>query len=142
MRDVAIVPLAALGLGVSGYLLYEHYCAPIVCIGSGCALVDASPYSEIFGVPLSIFGLVSYGFILTLALLSLRAPAPQAAWLHAGIYGMALTGTLFSAYLTYVELAIIHAVCTWCVSSAVLITLILLLAIARLQVRMPAGQWE
>jgi uncharacterized membrane protein len=145
----AIAVLAVLGLGVSGYLLYEHYCAPIACIGTGCALVDASPYSEIFGVPLSALGLLSYGAILGLSLGGVR-PHPHlrprlhggpGAWpLFLGIFGIALTGVLFSAYLTYVELAIIRAVCSWCVTSAVLITAIFAIALHALRTTpAPAG---
>lgn len=137
----AVAVLAALGLGVSGYLLYEHYCAPIACIGTGCALVDASPYSEIFGVPLSALGLLSYGAILGLSLggLRLRDRGPRAWPLFLGILGMALTGVLFSAYLTYVELAIIRAVCSWCVTSAVLITAIFAISLHALRT-MPAPE--
>ncbi len=120
----AIVVLAALGIGVCGYLLYEHYCAPIACIGTGCARVDASPYSEIFGVPLSALGLLSYGAIGGLGLGALRRGGPRAGAFFLGIFGLALVGVLFSAYLTYVELAIIRAVCTWCATSAALIAAI------------------
>ena len=143
-RDVLlsalIVFLAILGLGVSIYLLYEHYVAPIACVGSGCALVDASPYSEIFGVPLSILGLASYVTILILGLFSLRAPTARVGWLFLGIFGLALTGVLFSAYLTYLELAVIHAICIWCVTSAVLITAIAVLSALGLKAPAPITQ--
>lgn len=132
----SVAVLAAFGLGVSGYLLYEHYCAPIVCIGTGCAQVDASPYSEIFGVPLSALGLLSYGAILGLSLLGglrLRDRGPRAWPPFLGIFGMALTGVLFSAYLTYVELAILRAVCSWCVTSAGLITAIFAISLHALR---------
>ena len=131
----AIATLAVLGLGVSGYLLYEHYCAPIACIGTGCALVDASPYSEIFGVPLSALGLLSYAAILGLSLgiLRLRDRGPKAWPLFLGIFGVALTGVLFSAYLTYVELAILRAVCSWCVTSAILIAAVFAISLHALR---------
>jgi uncharacterized membrane protein len=125
---LVIVALALLGLGDSAYLAYEHFVAPIVCIGSGCAIVDASIYSEIFGIPLSVLGLLSYGLILGLALSSLRAENPLSWYLHLGVFGLALTGTIFSAYLTYLEFAVIHAFCTWCMVSAVNITVIFVLA--------------
>lgn len=143
-RDVLlsalIVLFAILGLGVSAYLLYEHYVAPIACISSGCALVDASPYSEIFGVPLSILGLASYSVILTLGLFSLGAPAARVGWLFLGIFGLALTGGFFSVYLTYLELAVIHAVCPWCVTSAGLITAIAVSAALGLKAPVPRPQ--
>jgi len=125
---LTIAVLALLGLGDSAYLAYEHFVAPIVCIGSGCAVVDQSPYSEIFGVPLSVLGLLSYSAILGLALASLRTGNPLSDYLHLGVFGLALTGVVFSAYLTYLEIAVIHAVCTWCMVSAVDIAVIFVLA--------------
>lgn len=125
---LAIIALALLGLGVSAYLAYEHYCAPIICIGSGCAIVGQSVYCEIFGLPLSVLGLFCYCVILGLALGSLRAENPLLDYLHLGIFGLALTGMIFSAYLTYLEFAVIQAFCTWCMTSAVTITVIFVLS--------------
>ena len=125
---LVIVALALLGLGDSAYLAYEHFVAPIICIGSGCARVDASIYSEIFGVPLSVLGLLSYGAILGLTLASLRTGNPLSSYLHLGTFGLALTGVVFSSYLTYLEFSVIHAFCTWCMVSAVNIAAIFVLA--------------
>lgn len=128
-RPLALSALAFLGLGSSAYLLYEHYVAPIVCIGQGCRVVDESIYSEIFGVPISVLGLMVYLAILGLSLARLRARNPIDGYLALAIYGLALSGTTFSAYLTYLEAAVIHAFCTWCVISAVIITVLLILAV-------------
>ena len=82
--------------------------------GSGrCQSVQASSYATIFGVPVAALGLVSYSGLLLAALLRGEA----------GVYlGLlvALVGTLFSAYLTYLEVFVIHAICEWCVASAAL----------------------
>ncbi|MFQ6118124.1 MAG: vitamin K epoxide reductase family protein, partial [Candidatus Bipolaricaulia bacterium] len=136
---LAIVALALLGLGDSAYLAYEHFCGPIVCIGSGCALVDASIYSDIFGVPLSVLGLLSYSLILGLALASLRTENPLSSYLHLGVFGLALTGVIFGAYLTYLEFSVIRAFCTWCMVSAVNITAIFGLAAIGLTTPARAG---
>jgi uncharacterized membrane protein len=108
--------LAVLGLLISGYLSWVHYAgvAP-VCVGGsgGCQSVQASSYATIFGVPVAALGLVSYSGLLLAALLRGEA----------GVYlGLlvALVGTLFSAYLTYLEVFVIHAICEWCVASAAL----------------------
>jgi uncharacterized membrane protein len=45
-----------------------------------------------------------------------------------GLLGLTLLGTLFSIYLTCLELFVIQAVCAWCLSSAVVTTLLMLLA--------------
>lgn len=130
----AIIALALLGMGVSAYLLYEHYYAPIVCLGSGCAIVDQSPYSEIFGVPLSGIGFLSYVTILGLAVGTLRTGSSLSVLV---IYGLALSGTIFSVYLTYLEVEVIGALCNWCVTSAVVLAVILVLAFWELRVSGP-----
>lgn len=125
---LVIIALALLGLGDSAYLAYEHFGHRIVCIGSGCSIVDASIYSGVFGIPISILGLLAYSLILGLAAWSLRATNPLSDYLHLGIFGLTLAGTVFSAYLTYLEFSVIRAFCTWCMVSAVDIAVILILA--------------
>jgi uncharacterized membrane protein len=89
--------LAVVGILISGYLTWVHYAgvAP-VCVGGsgGCESVQTSSYATIFGVPVATLGLVGYSGLLLSALLRGKA----------GVYlGLlvALVGTLFSAYLTY-----------------------------------------
>jgi uncharacterized membrane protein len=124
-----ILILALLGIGTSAYLMYEHFVAPIACFtGSGCETVDDSVYSEVFGVPMSVIGLASYLGIFALQLLSLRARRPLADYCQLGVFGMALAGVVFAGYLTYLEFYVIHALCSWCLTSAALITLIWLLS--------------
>jgi uncharacterized membrane protein len=108
--------LAVVGLLISGYLSWVHYAGvPPVCVGGsgGCESVQTSSYATIFGVPVAAIGLVGYSGLLLSALLRGEA----------GVYlGLlvALVGTLFSAYLTYLEVFVIHAICEWCVASAAL----------------------
>jgi len=108
--------LAVVGLLISSYLTWVHYAGvPPVCVeGSGaCESVQTSSYATIFGVPVPAIGLVGYSGLLLSAFLRGEA----------GVYlGLlvALVGTLFSAYLTYLELFVIHAICEWCVASAAL----------------------
>ena len=125
-----ILLLALLGVGVSGYLLYEHFVAPIACFtGTGCQTVDDSVYSEVFGIPMSGIGLVSYLGIIGLQLGNLRARDPLASYFQLAVFGAAVAGVVFAAYLTYLEVVVIQALCSWCLTSAVLITLILLISI-------------
>ena len=118
--------LAVVGLLISGYLTWVHYMgvAP-VCVGGsgGCETVQTSSYATILGVPVAALGLVGYSGLLLAALLRSEA----------GVYlGLlvALVGTLFSAYLTYLELFVIHAICEWCVASAALMVGALICAAA------------
>jgi uncharacterized membrane protein len=126
---LAIILLALVGLGVSTYIiLFEHFGAPLVCLGEGCSIVAQSPYSEIFGVPVALLGFISYGLILALGSWSLRVENPLSDYLHLGVFGLALSGLIFSAYLMYVSFTIIQATCVWCLTSAAAITSIFVLA--------------
>jgi uncharacterized membrane protein len=114
-RAVLIV-LAVLGFLISAYLTWTHFAglAPI-CTGSGqgCETVQASRYATILGIPVALLGLISYGGLIVSAAL----------WGEIGIYLgflISLVGTLFSAYLTYLEVFVIGALCQWCVASAVI----------------------
>ena len=89
-------------------------------IGGGCHTVQQSEYSELAGIPVAVLGLVAYATLLVAAIL----PGPLGRAL--GLF-TAVVGVGFSAWLTYAELVLIDAVCAWCVSSAVLITLALIL---------------
>ena len=116
-----IAGVATLGVAVAGYLVYVHYAgiAP-VCTTGGCEKVQASAYAELLGIPVALLGLV--GYIAILGSLAVRGEAGRMIGA-----GLALIGFGFSAYLTYLELFEINAICQWCVVSAVLMTLLLIL---------------
>ena len=128
--DIAIPVLSIIGLAVSLYLTYVEFtqsralCGPV----GDCNAVQSSPYAKLFGVvPIGLVGAVGYIAILV-AWVWCRIRSDSLARIAGLImFGMALFGTLFSIYLTYLELFVIHAVCIWCLSSAVLITVLMLL---------------
>ncbi len=128
-----LVPIVALaGIGVAGYLTYvevtavEAICGPV----GDCNAVQNSSYARIFGIlPVGIMGLVGYVAVLIAWEIQKIRQDKWASYAQLAMLGMALFGTLYSIYLTYVELWVIHAVCMWCVSSAVLITLLMLLSV-------------
>jgi uncharacterized membrane protein len=120
--------LALLGLSIGVYLTSvamthsEIMCGPI----GDCLSVQTSPHAKLFGLPMSLWGIVFYLSILLLWLLQR---------FHAGHWGkrstlvllmLSVVGVMFSIYLTHLELFVIHAVCIWCLTSAVLATLIML----------------
>jgi uncharacterized membrane protein len=133
LRLAAIV-LALAGVGVAAYLTYVHYkgIRPACGLGANCVKVQTSEWSELAGAPVAVLGLV--GYVLILASLFV----PTEAGLMAGAL-IAVTGFGFSAYLTYRELFSIHAICEWCVTSAVLMTLLAIVTTARL-LRAPTGE--
>ncbi|MCC6190492.1 MAG: vitamin K epoxide reductase family protein [Anaerolineales bacterium] len=132
LRWVSAV-LAALGVLDSAYLTWVKLAnTRAFCSGVGdCDAVNSSVYSEVRGVPIALLGLGVYLLILGLLALERRLPI-LAEFGPLAVFGLALTGTLYSAYLTYVELFVLYAVCPYCVVSALLITGILVLAVARL----------
>ena len=124
----AIGVVALLGLWVSGYLTYVHYAGlSPVCAGGGggCERVQASRYAELAGVPVALLGVAGYTAILA----SLALPGENGRLATAAL---ALAGLGFSLYLTYLELFVIDAICQWCVSSGVLMTVVAALAVVRL----------
>jgi uncharacterized membrane protein len=125
--DVAIGAVALVGLGIAAYLTYIHYAGlqPLCLASGGCEKVQSSHWSKLAGIPVATIGLLGYAAILALLFV------PGEAGL-AGTALVALAGFGFSAYLTYVELFRIHAVCQWCVASAVLMTVLAGLTVARL----------
>jgi uncharacterized membrane protein len=123
---VASAALAVIGLGIAGYLTYVHYrgIAPVCAIAHGCVKVQSSEWSKLAGVPVALLGLLGYLGILA----ALRVPGERGRLAAACV---ALTGLVFSAYLTYRELFTIKAICIWCVGSAVVMLLLAVLTSLR-----------
>jgi uncharacterized membrane protein len=119
---------ALIGLAVAAYLSYVHYAElEPICAGGGggCEKVQNSSYAELAGIPVALLGLVGYALIFA----SLWLPADNGK--VAGTL-LALVGFGFSAYLTWVELFEIDAICQWCVASAALMTLLAVATSCRL----------
>ena len=123
----AMLVLSIVGLGVAVYLTYIHYAGlnPICTGGGSCLEVQTSVWSKLAGVPVALIGLIGYVGILASQLL------PDREELRMATLAMTLVGFGFSAYLTYRELFSIHAICEWCASSAVIMTLLLIAAVWR-----------
>jgi|SRR5688572_4284439 len=120
--------LALAGLGVAAYLTIEKLSGRTgACIvGSGCDVVNSSPYAVVLGIPVAAFGVAWSAAALVAALAWWRTGARF--WLLA-LYAGGLIGVIFEAYLVYLELFVIHAVCSWCVIYGLTVVLGWLLAI-------------
>jgi uncharacterized membrane protein len=126
--SITTIALAIVGLAVSLYLLTVHWGWWVaVCLGVGnCEVVNTSTYSELLGIPVALLGALTY--ISLIALSTLIWKDLFAEYARLGRFFIATIGVAFSAYLTYVELFILHEICPWCVLSAILITLIAILS--------------
>ncbi len=132
---MAVAVLSLLGIFIAGYLaLYKlGYLGVIQCGTGGCETVQASKYAYFLGFPVAVWGIGAYAALFVLAMLGVQPRWMNARWVALGLFALAGVGVAFSAYLTYLEAAVIHAWCRWCVASAVLITLIFLLTIPGLR---------
>jgi uncharacterized membrane protein len=124
---ITLIALSVIGLGVASYLTYIHYAGikPVCTAGGSCLKVQSSIYSTLGGVPVALIGLLGYIAILG----SLLVPENETSRL--ATMAFTLIGFGFSAYLTYRELFSIHAICEWCASSAVIMTVMMCLSVWR-----------
>jgi len=129
----ATLALVIVGLLVSIYMtIYKVTSNDSMCLGSGdCSTVNASIYSEVNGIPVAVVGVLGYLAILGTLLFENRNPFfKENATLI--IFGLALTGFLFTVWLIYVEIALLKALCPFCVTSQIAMTLIFIMAVIRL----------
>jgi len=131
----AIQVFAGLGLVDAIYLTIMKFSNnPQLCIqGVGdCWTVNSSKFSEIYGIPVAMLGALAYVAILVLTFVATRGGTGRSVGIF-GTFGLGLIGVLFSAYLTYLELFVINAICPFCVVSAVIMTLIFVLSLVWLK---------
>ena len=125
--------LSVLGLIDSLYLTWikiSHNQS--ICAGFGeCDLVNSSQYSEVLGIPISLFGLGAYLIIIILTALESRTDFffENTKLI---IFGLTLSGLLYSTYLTYIEVAVLNAICPFCVISAIIMLVLFIISALRL----------
>jgi uncharacterized membrane protein len=122
----ALIGVTIVGLAVASYLTYIHYAGikPICNISHGCEKVQGSEWAKVAGVPVALIGLI--GYVTIFASLFVRGETARLA-----TAGLTFVGFCFSVYLTYLEIFQIKAICQWCVGSAVIMTILLVLSWTR-----------
>ena len=132
---LALALLALAGLFISLYLwLYKlGKIGTIACGTGGCETVQLSAQSRFLGVDVALIGVIGYAALLGLALLGLSSRHTGASWPLKWLMLLAAGAVLFTFYLKYLEFFVIHAICRWCVGSAVIILSILILAFLSLR---------
>jgi uncharacterized membrane protein len=133
------IALGLLGIFVSIYMtIFKLTENQKMCLGNGgCSVVNSSSYSEVSGIPVALIGVGGYLVILALLLFEKRTNflILNGTML---VFGLSLVGFLFTLYLIYVELALIHALCPFCVTSQITMTILFILSVIRL-VRQPTN---
>jgi uncharacterized membrane protein len=125
----AIPFLSLVGLGIATYLAYveithvEAICGPI----GECNIVQSSPYTLLLGIPIAVWGVLYYLAVGVLWVGQRRRVGRWADLSVLGLLGLTLFGTLFSIYLTCLEIFVVRAICSWCLGSAVVTTILMIL---------------
>ncbi|MEE8477423.1 MAG: vitamin K epoxide reductase family protein [Gemmatimonadales bacterium] len=137
---MAAALLSLVGVFVSSYLyLYKiGKIGTLACGTGGCEAVQTSEWARFLGVEVSLIGLLGYLGLLLVALAGLQPPLEARRGVALLLVAMSGLGVAFAIYLTALEVFVIHAICRWCVGSAVIILLVLLVSLQDLR-RAPAG---
>ena len=132
---MVVAALALAGIFISLYLtLYKFgIIGELSCSIGSCETVNLSKWSRFLGLPVAAWGLLFYLDVFAVAVVSTLPRFEDERVLSIVLVAEAAVGVLFSAWLTYLELFVIHAICIWCVTSAVIVTLILLASIMDLR---------
>ncbi len=132
---MVIAVLALVGFLISLYLwLWKvGLLGVLACGDGGCETVQLSEYADVFGVPVAFLGMVAYLALLALSLLGLQPRWQERREPTVGLVLVSGVGVAYSGYLTYLEAAVIHAWCRWCVVSAVIVSAILVAAVVGLR---------
>ena len=127
-----VAALALAGIFISLYLtLYKlGIIGELSCSVGSCETVNTSRWATFLGLPVAAWGLLFYLDVFGVALVGTMPRFETSAVISLILVVESAIGVAFSAWLTYLELAVIHAICIWCVTSAVIVLLILLVAIS------------
>ncbi|HET9040147.1 MAG TPA: vitamin K epoxide reductase family protein [Gemmatimonadales bacterium] len=127
--------LSLVGVFVSAYLyLYKiGRIGTLACGSGGCETVQTSVWSRFAGVEVALIGVLGYALLFGVSLVGLQPALARQRWPARLLAALAGGGVLFTIYLTYLELFVIHAICRWCVSSAAIIVGLFTLALLDLR---------
>ena len=123
--------IALIGVFVSLYLtLYKlGYIGTLACGTGGCETVQLSKWGDFFGVPVAGWGVGYYGLVLALAVAGVQERFAESRRLTMALLLVTCWGLLYTLWLTYLELFVIHAICRWCVGSAAMTVALFALAL-------------
>lgn len=138
------VAVLSLSGGFLAFYLVAHnlgWTGPVQCGAGDCGTVQSSRWAWVGPVPVSAIGLAGYASLFALSVLGLQERFVASRMVAFLLFGGSLFGVAFSAWLTYLEAAVIRAWCQYCVASAVLITIIFAAALPEWRrIRMGTGE--
>jgi uncharacterized membrane protein len=140
--SAALLSLAGLFISAYLYLYKIGKIGSLACGAGECETVQLSRWSQFAGVEVALIGLAGYAGLLVLSLAGLQPGLAARRWPPRLLAVLAGIGVLFTIYLTYLELFVIHAVCRWCVASGLIILAIFLVALLELRRLPPTGSPE
>lgn len=129
----ALVSLAGLFVALYLSLFKLGYIGTIVCSIGSCETVQMSKWATLFGAPVAVWGVGFYLTVLVVSLAGLGASLADSPRVSQALVVMTGFGVLFSLWLTWLELFVIHAICTYCVTSAVLVTILFVISLLDLR---------
>ena len=132
MTKRAIIALLALiGFFVALYLaLYKlGYIGELTCSVGSCETVNTSKWATFLFLPVALWGVAFYAFVFVVALVGMQDRFADSRAVAGLLALLGVWGVIFSTWLTYLELRVIHAICMWCVISAVLVTILAVVAV-------------
>lgn len=138
-KRMLLALMAMAGVAIATYLtLYKTGAiGELACSVGSCETVNTSRWSVLFGFPVAAWGLGFYVLVLAVTLLGVQERWSESLGVSRLLVGLTSWGVLFSGWLTYLELFVIHAICIWCVTSAVLV--VLMCAVSVLEFREQAA---
>jgi len=130
-----VAALALAGIFISLYLtLYKlGIIGELSCSIGSCETVNTSKWATFLGLPVAAWGLLFYLDVFAVALIGTFPRFENEPVISIVLVAQSAIGVLFSAWLTYLELAVIHAICIWCVTSACVVTLIFIVSLMDLR---------
>jgi uncharacterized membrane protein len=130
---VAALALAGIFIGLYLTLYKLGIIGELTCSVGSCETVNTSRWAVFLGFPVAAWGVFFYVAVFVLALVGTAERFENAKAISLLLAVWSTVGLLFSAWLTYLELAVIQAICIWCVISAILVTAIFVLSVADLR---------
>ena len=130
-RRMIIAALALGGVGLATYLaMYKlGMIGTLACTVGSCETVNLSRWATFLGLPVAVWGVGFYVVLFLVALLGTTERFVDATWVSHALLALTAWGVVFSAWLTYLELYVIHAVCMFCVISAILVSVTFLVSV-------------